>query len=108
MGYFLHGLSPGFRRFIIQEAARIARGPFLIFDYGRDGGWFIRLIESVEGPNYPVFIAEDRERELGKSVLRIDREERVSDFASYWLCMPSSDRSAGSADGAREEVAAQE
>jgi len=90
MGYFLHGLSPEFRRFILWEAARIARTYVLIFDYGCDGGWFIRFIEWIEGPNYPVFIAEDRERELGKAGLRIDREERMSDFGSYWLCTPSS------------------
>ena len=88
MGYFLHGLSPEFRRFVLREAARIARCHVLIFDYGCDGGWFIRLIEWVEGPNYPLFIAEDRERELVKAGLRIDREERVSNFGNYWLCSP--------------------
>jgi SAM-dependent methyltransferase len=104
MGYFLHGLSPGFRRFIIRETARIARAHVLVFDYGRDGGWFIRFIEWIEGPNYPLFIAEDRERELGKVGLRIDREERVSNFGSYWLCTPSSRWSSSSADGARREI----
>jgi SAM-dependent methyltransferase len=108
MDYFLHGLSPEFRRFILWETARIARTNVFIFDYGCDGGWFIRFIEWIEGPNYPVFIAEDRERELGKAGLRIDREERVSDFGSYWLCTPPSRRSAGSAHGAREELAASE
>jgi ubiquinone/menaquinone biosynthesis C-methylase UbiE len=67
MGYFLHGLSPEFRRFIVRETARIARSHVLIFDYGRDGGWFIRFIEWIEGPNYPVFIAEDRGQELNKA-----------------------------------------
>ncbi len=108
MGYFLHGLSPEFRRFILWETARIARTNVLIFDYGCDGGLFIRFIEWIEGPNYPLFIAEDRERELGKAGLRIDREERVSDFGSYWLCTPPSRRSASSAHGAREELAASE
>jgi ubiquinone/menaquinone biosynthesis C-methylase UbiE len=108
MGYFLHGLSPDFRRFIVRETARIARSHVLIFDYGRDGGWFIRFIEWVECTNYPLFIAEDRKRELGKAGLRIDREEQVSDFGSYWLCTPSSRRAAGSAHSAREEVVAPE
>jgi SAM-dependent methyltransferase len=108
MGYFLHGLSPQFRRFIVRETARIARTHVLIFDYGSDGGWFIRFIEWIEGPNYPLFIAEDREQELGKAGLCVDREERVSDFGSYWLCTPSSHRSAGSADSAWEEVVAPE
>ena len=97
MGYFLHGLSPEFRRFVLRETARIARRQVLIFDYGRDGGWLIRLIEWIEGPNYPLFIGEDRERELGKAGLRIDREERVSDFGSYWLCSPHPRGPAGSA-----------
>jgi SAM-dependent methyltransferase len=108
MGYFLHGLSPDFRRFIVQGTARIARTHVLIFDYGRDGGWFIRFIEWIEGPNYPVFVAENRAEELDKAGLRIDREERVSDFGGYWLCTPSSRRSAGSVYSARADVAARE
>lgn len=89
MGYFLHGLSPDFRRFILRETARIARSYVLIFDYGRDGGWLIRFMEWIEGPNYPGFLAEDRAQELDAAGLQIDREERVSDFGSYWLCTPS-------------------
>lgn len=108
MGYFLHGLSPEFRRFIVRETARVARAHVLIFDYGRDGGWFKRFIEWIEGPNYPVFIAEDGAKELEKAGLRTDREERVSDFGSYWLCTRSSRRSAGSAHSAGEELAASE
>lgn len=88
MGWFLHGISPDFRRYILRESARIARARVLIFDYGCDGGWFVRFIEWVEGPNYPTFLAEDRARELRRAALRIDREERVSDFGNYWLCTP--------------------
>ena len=88
MGYFLHGLSPDFRRYVLRESARIARVQVLIFDYCCDGGWFVRLIEWVEGPNYPAFIAEDRGEGFRKAALRIDREERVSDFGGYWLCTP--------------------
>ena len=108
MGYFLHGLSPEFRHFIVQETARIARAHVLIFDYGCDGGWFIRFIEWIEGPNYSLFITEDRKGELDKAGLQINREEQVSDFGSYWLCSPSSRRAAGSAHSAREEVMAPE
>lgn len=90
MGYFLHGLSPDFRRYILRESARIARAQVLIFDYGCDGGWFVRFIEWFEGPNYPAFIAEDRAQELRRAALRIDRQERVSDFGNYWLCTPLS------------------
>ncbi len=88
MGYFLHGLSPEFRRYVLRESARIAQAQVLIFDYCCDGGWFVRLIEWVEGPNYPAFIAEDRGDEFRRAALRVDREERVSDFGGYWLCTP--------------------
>ena len=90
MGYFLHGLSPDFRRYILRESARIARAQVLIFDYCCDGGWLVRFIEWIEGPNYPAFIAEDRGQEFRRAALRIDREERVSDFGGYWLCTPLS------------------
>ena len=89
MGYFLHGLSPDFRRYVLRESARIARVQVLIFDYCCDGGgWLVRLIEWIEGPNYPAFIAEDRAQEFRRAGLRIEREERVSDFGGYWLCTP--------------------
>jgi len=88
MGYFLHGLSPAFRRYVLRESARIASVQVLIFDYCCDGGWLVRLIEWVEGPNYPAFIAEDREDEFRKANLRVDREERVSEFGGFWLCTP--------------------
>ena len=88
MGYFLHGLTPDFRRYVLRESARIARVHVLIFDYCCDGGWFVRLIEWVEGPNYPAFIAEDRGDEFRRAALRVDREEQVSDFGGYWLCTP--------------------
>ena len=90
MGWFLHGLSPDFRRYILRESSRIARAQVLIFDYCCDGGWFVRFIEWVEGPNYPAFIAEDRGDEFRRAALRVDREERVSDFGGYWLCTPLS------------------
>lgn len=83
MGYFLHGLSPDFRRYVLRESARIARAQALIFDYCCDGGLFVRFIERIEGPNYPTFIAADRGQEFRRAALRIDREERVSDFGGY-------------------------
>jgi len=108
MGYFLHGLSPDFRRFILREAARIARSYVLIFDYGRDGGWLIRFIEWIEGPNYPGFIAEDRAQEFAAAGLQIDREERVSDFGGYWLCTPSFRPGGGSEDVGNDRGSAEE
>ena len=90
MGYFLHGLSPDFGRYVLRESARIARAQVLIFDYRCDGSWLVRFIEWIEGPNYPAFIAEDRGQKFRRAALRIDREERVSDFGGYWLCTPLS------------------
>ena len=88
MGYLLHGLSPDFRRFVLRQSARIARAHVLVFDYGRDGGWFVRLIEWIEGPNYPLFIAEDREQAFRRAGLELERVEQVSELGSYWLCTP--------------------
>ena len=88
MGYLLHGLSPDFRRFVLRESARIARAHVLVFDYGCDGGWFVRFIEWIEGPNYPLFIAEDREQAFRRADLQLERVEQVSEFGSYWLCAP--------------------
>ena len=88
MAYFLHGLSPEFRRFVLAESARIAREHVLVFDYCCDGGLLVRLIEWVEGPNYPLFVAEDRERELLGAGLELERARRVSKFGGYWLCRP--------------------
>jgi SAM-dependent methyltransferase len=89
MAYFLHGLSPEFRRFVLAESARIAREHVLVFDYCCDGGLLVRLIEWVEGPNYPLFVAEDRGRELLRAGLEIERTGRVSSFGGYWLCRPA-------------------
>ena len=47
-----------FHHYILRESARIARAQVLIFDYGCNGGWFVRFIEWVEGPNDPAVIAE--------------------------------------------------
>ena len=53
------------------------------------------FIEWIEGPNYPAFIAEDRGQAFRRAGLRIDGEERVSDFGGYWLCTPLSRGAAG-------------
>ena len=90
MAYLLHGLSPEFRRFVLSQAARIAREHVLVFDYCCDGGLIVRLIEWAEGSDYPLFIAEDRERELLGVGLVLERAKRVSKFGGYWLCRPSS------------------
>jgi ubiquinone/menaquinone biosynthesis C-methylase UbiE len=88
MGYVLHGLSAGFRRYILNHSARIAAQHVLIVDYGCRGSWLIRLIERVEGPHYPEFVATDFAQELGRAGLRTNRFEQVSEIGNYWLCSP--------------------
>jgi len=86
MGYVLHGLSAEFRRYTLTQSARIAAKHVLIFDYGRRGGWLVRLIERLEGPHYPEFVASDVAQELRREGLQISRAEQVSELGSYWLC----------------------
>jgi SAM-dependent methyltransferase len=88
MGYLLHGLSRDFRRLILQQASRIARKHVLIVDYCCKGNWFVRLIEWIEGPNYPTFLADDRNQEFNSAGLHVNREERISDIGTYWFCTP--------------------
>jgi len=87
-GYFLHGLSTGFRETILRNISRIAGSCVVVFDYCCDGGWFVRLIERVEGPNYPHFIVASREAEFAAAGLRIERSFRTSPFGNAWLCRP--------------------
>jgi SAM-dependent methyltransferase len=87
-GYLLHGLSAGFRQAVLKDIARIAGRYVVVFDYCCDGGWFVRLIEWIEGPNYPQFIAASREAEFAAAGLRIERSFRTSGFGDAWLCRP--------------------
>jgi SAM-dependent methyltransferase len=86
-GYLLHGLSARFRETIVKNMARIAGRFVLVFDYCCDGGWFVRLIEWIEGPNYPRFIATPRDAEFTGAGLTIEREFRTSEFGNAWLCI---------------------
>ncbi|MGD9489923.1 MAG: class I SAM-dependent methyltransferase [Calditrichaceae bacterium] len=85
-GYFLHGLSTDFRKQILKDATRIAGKYVVVFDYCCKGNWFVRLIEWIEGPNYPGFITESRQKEFSDAGLNVERELRTSDFGSAWLC----------------------
>jgi SAM-dependent methyltransferase len=87
-GYFLHGLSAGFRETVLKNISRIACHCVVVFDYCCDGGWFVRLIEWIEGPNYPQFIAAPREAEFADAGLRIEKSFRTSGFGNVWLCRP--------------------
>jgi SAM-dependent methyltransferase len=84
-GYLLHGLSPEFRKTILNNISRIAAEYVVIFDYCCEGGWFVRLIEWIEGPNYPEFISTSREAEFGAAGLKIEKSFRTSSFGNVWL-----------------------
>ncbi len=87
MGYLLHGLSPDFRRHVLREACRIAGKYVLEFDYCCPGNWFMRLIERIEGPNYPGYLAEDRHDEFGRVGLQqVQQHRQTSDVGGYCLC----------------------
>jgi len=87
-GYFLHGISPGFREKVLENLSRIASSWVVIFDYGNDGGWFVRLIEKIEGPHYPQFIAGARATEFARAGLTVETSFPTSEFGRVWLCRP--------------------
>lgn len=91
-GYLLHGISPQFRKTILKHMSRIARSHVVVFDYCCDGGWFVRLIEWVEGPHYQGFIDTPREEEFASSGLGVESTFQTSGFGSMWLCRPVSIR----------------
>jgi SAM-dependent methyltransferase len=90
--YVLHGLSAGFRETVLAHIARIACCHAAIFDYHGDGGWLVRLVERVEGPNYPRFIATPREAEFAAAGLLVERSFPTSGFGAVWLCRPEQRR----------------
>ncbi|MCK4836373.1 MAG: class I SAM-dependent methyltransferase [Candidatus Aminicenantes bacterium] len=85
-GYFLHGLSPEFRETILNNISRIAYQYVVVFDYCCDGGWFVRLIEWIEGPNYSRFISSSREEEFDAAGLKVEKSFHTSNFGKVWLC----------------------
>ena len=91
MGYFLHGVDPSFRRFVLEQSARIAAHHVVVFDYCCRGNWFVRFIEWLEGPHYPQFVSVPREHEFNRAGLQILRELKLSDYGSAWLFKPESE-----------------
>ncbi len=85
-GYFLHGISSDFRKFILNNISRISSKYVVVFDYCCDGGWFVRLIEKIEGPNYVQFISTSREKEFSTAGLKIEDSFQTSKFGNVWLC----------------------
>jgi len=85
IGYFLHGVHPEFRQQVLTQAYRIARKHVVIFDYCCPGNWLVRLIEWLEGPYYPDFVAGDRAKDFSSAGLAIKKEIHLSDYGNVWL-----------------------
>ena len=85
MGYLLHGLHSVMRRFVLCEAARIAREHVLVFDYARPGPWIVRLVEWVEGPHYRTFMRQPFAHHAAEAGLHVMRRGLVSDVGGWWL-----------------------
>ena len=88
MGYVLHGMSPALRRRTLQAASRLAARRILIIDYGRRGGWFIQLIEWIEGPHYFEYIQYPLRDALHANGIGIIERSRTQTGGRTWLCRP--------------------
>ena len=86
MGYFLHGVSPDFQKWILKQSARIAKKQVIVFDYCCKGNWLVDLIEWIEGSHYKHFVSADRKKEFRSAGLKIVRELNLSDYGSVWIC----------------------
>ena len=85
LAYVLHGMPPQMRRFALCQARRLARRYVLVFDYSGPGRWHVRLIEWIEGPHYPSFVARPLAELAAETGLTVEREERTSSAGACWL-----------------------
>ncbi len=85
LAYVLHGMPPQMRRFALCQARRLARRYVLVFDYSGPGRWYVRLIEWIEGPHYPSFVARPLAELAAEAGLIVQREERTSSTGACWL-----------------------
>jgi ubiquinone/menaquinone biosynthesis C-methylase UbiE len=85
LAYVLHGMPPQMRRFALCQARRLARRHVLVFDYSGPGRWYVRLIEWIEGPHYPSFVANPLADLAAEAGLTVQREERTSSTGVCWL-----------------------
>jgi len=89
MAYLLHGLPPHFRRFVLCEAARLARRWVLVFDYPEPGPLFVRIIEWIEGPHYAGFVARPFEEHAAEAGLAVADRGATSRHGGWWLLRPA-------------------
>jgi len=85
-GYVLHGLSPDLRLFVLRQADRIASRWVLICDYCCRGPWYVSLVERIEGPHYPAFVASPIEDLLAAAHLEVQRRVPMAPCSACWLC----------------------
>ena len=85
LAYVLHGMPPIMRRFALCQARRLARRYVLVFDYSGPGRWYVLLIEWIEGPHYPSFVARPMAELAAEAGLTVEREERTSSMGACWL-----------------------
>jgi SAM-dependent methyltransferase len=85
-GYFLHGISLEFRRFILKNMSRIASKYVIVFDYCCDGGLSVRFVEWLEGSDYIGFISSDMNKEFNLAGLKIEKTFQTSKIGKVWLC----------------------
>ncbi len=95
MAYLLHGLPPDFRRFVLCEAARLARRWVLVFDYPEPGPLYVRIIEWIEGPHYPGFVGRPFEEHAAESGLSIVKRGVTSRHGGWWLLRPPGSEGSG-------------
>jgi SAM-dependent methyltransferase len=85
LAFVLHGMPPQMRRFTLCEAHRLARRHVLVFDYSGPGPWYVRLIEWIEGPHYPSFVARPLAELAADAGLIVEREEDTCGGACWLL-----------------------
>jgi len=89
MAYTLHGLSPELRRLALGQARRLARRHVLVIDYAAPGPWLVRLIERIEGPYYPSFVARPVPELLAEAGLQVERQRSRRRHNGWWLSTPT-------------------
>ena len=87
LAYVLHGLSPELRDTTLHHAARLARNGVLVFDYSCLGPWYVRLIEWIEGPYYPSFVARSMDDQVSAHRLTVEESGETSSIGGWWWCV---------------------
>ena len=87
LAYVLHGLSPELREATLHQASRLARQGVLVFDYSCLGPWYVRLIEWIEGPFYPAFVARPMAEHVSAHQLVVEERGKTSSVGGWWWCV---------------------